>query len=134
MLASIFFGVVLFAPAAPVPKELKSSQLLDFEKLVALYEVMPPETAAKRIEELCDQGLMRSGLRILEKMKPTKVAKLLEELPNPLAAQHFAKLFGLTSYPTPLLLTASTVDDLSCLANCVYAHSGFPAQLVDQGV
>ena len=88
------------------PIDIAQSEDKNLLKMAAVYDAMPPENAAKIMQQLADTGKMETAVKLLSQMKETKAAKVLAEMSDPaLAAQMTEKVRGVKRASTPLLPT-----------------------------
>ncbi len=86
--------------------DIAQSEDKNLLKMAAVYDAMPPENAAKIMQQLADTGKMETAVKLLSQMKETKAAKVLAEMSDPaLAAQMTEKVRGVKRASTPLLPT-----------------------------
>ena len=75
----------------------------NIDKLAAMYDAMAPDAAAKLAAEMSNNGSLETAVQILAKMKDTKLAKVLEAMPDQaLAAQIVEKIKKLRKVIPPL--------------------------------
>ncbi len=75
----------------------------NIDKLAAMYDAMAPDAAAKLAAEMSNNGSLETAVQILAKMKDTKLAKVLEAMPDQaLAAQIVEKIKKLRKAIPPL--------------------------------
>jgi flagellar motility protein MotE (MotC chaperone) len=82
---------------------LEGTEKKNVEKMGDIYNSMAPESAAKILVQLANGGNMETAVKLLGVMKERQAAKVLAELPEPMAAQMLEKLKGLkrTASPAP---------------------------------
>jgi flagellar motility protein MotE (MotC chaperone) len=71
-------------------------------KMAAVYDSMPPENAAKILQQLADSGKLETAVKVLSQMKEAKAAKVLAEITDPsLSAQILEKMKGVKRVTAP---------------------------------
>lgn len=76
--------------------EITEMEAKNLVKIASINDAMPPENAAKILQQLADSGKMDMAAKLLLQMKETKAAKVLAEIPDAgLAAQLLEKMKNL---------------------------------------
>lgn len=76
--------------------EIGRDEQKNFDKIGEMYNSMPPDAAARILQQMADSGQLTTAVKILSKMKERQAAKVLAELPDAtLAAQLLEKMRGL---------------------------------------
>lgn len=90
------------SPPQPDPNEKKN-----LDRLAVMIEAMPPETAAKLIQEMADGGKMDTAVKVLAQMRERAAGKVLAEIQDrTLAAQLVNRMLELKK---PAALAGGTV-------------------------
>jgi flagellar motility protein MotE (MotC chaperone) len=94
--------------AEPRPPQADPSEKKNLERLAVMYEAMPPETAAKILQEMADRGNMDSAVKVLGQMRERQAGKVIAEMPDTtLAAQLLEKLRQLKRPPVAASTTGT---------------------------
>ena len=90
-------------PKKPLVPFVDPGEQKNIDKLAAMYDAMAPDAAAKLATEMSNNGSLETAVQILAKMKDTKLAKVLEAMPDQaLAAQIVEKIKKLRKAIPPL--------------------------------
>jgi len=90
-------------PKKPLVPFVDPGEQKNIDKLAAMYDAMSPDAAAKLATEMSNNGSLETAVQILAKMKDTKLAKVLEAMPDQaLAAQIVEKIKKLRKVIPPL--------------------------------
>ena len=90
-------------PKKPLVPFVDPGEQKNIDKLAAMYDAMAPDAAAKLAAEMSNNGSLETAVQILAKMKDTKLAKVLEAMPDQaLAAQIVEKIKKLRKVIPPL--------------------------------
>jgi len=83
--------------------DISQNEEKNFLKLAEMYNAMPPENAAKILQQLADTGKLETAVKVLSQMKETKAAKVLAEMTDQgLAAQMVEKMRGVKRAAPPM--------------------------------
>ena len=84
--------------------DITQNEEKNFLKLAEMYNAMPPENAAKIMQQLADTGKLETAVKVLSQMKETKAAKVLAEMTDQgLAAQLVEKMRGVKRAAPPAM-------------------------------
>jgi flagellar motility protein MotE (MotC chaperone) len=94
--------------------DLDGNERKNIDKMATMYDSMPPESAARILQQMADNGKLDTAVKLLSQMKERQAAKVLAELSDAsLAAQLLEKMRGIKR-PTPATTTSATqVPDAS---------------------
>jgi len=80
--------------------ELDDVERKNIDKMAKMYASMPPENAARILQQMADNGKMETVVKVLGQTQERQAAKILAEMPETLAAQLLEKLKDLKRSPT----------------------------------
>jgi flagellar motility protein MotE (MotC chaperone) len=81
--------------------EMAGDEKDNIKKMAGMYDTMPPEGAAKIIQEMCDGGSMDTAVKLLSVMKERQAAKLFAEMSDTALVAQLTEKLKTLKRPTP---------------------------------